>query len=64
MAINIIRLVYFLFQFIYPIIVAIVQGGPVAFNVVCTLFAFVGLVYDTVQIIIQIREARKKNRQD
>ena len=61
-AVNIIRLFYFLFQFIYPIIVAIVQEGPVAFNVVCTLFAFVGLVYDTVQIVIEFKEACKRRK--
>ena len=58
-AINIIRLVYFLFQFFYPIIVAIVQGGPVAFNVVCSLFAFVGLVYDIYNIGVEVREKCK-----
>ena len=49
-SVNIIRLIYFLFQFIYPIIQAIVNGGPVAFNVICTLFAFAGLLFDSYQI--------------
>lgn len=62
MGVNIIRLVYFLFQFIYPIIVAIVHKGPVAFNVVCTVFAFVGLVYDTIQIVIEFKEMRKERK--
>ena len=58
--VNVIRLIYFLFQFIYPIIVAIVDKGPVAFNVVCTLFAFVGLVYDISQIIVKLKRVREK----
>ena len=49
-----VRLIYFLFQFIYPIIAAIVTKGPVAFNVVCTLFAFVGLLYDGIPICWKI----------
>ena len=51
---SIFRLIYFLFQFIYPIIAAIVTKGPVAFNVVCTLFAFVGLLYDGIPICWKI----------
>ena len=60
--VNIIRLIYFSFQFIYPIIVAIVMKGPVPFNVVCTLFAFVGLVYDITQIIIKLKRIREKKK--
>ena len=60
--INVVRLIYFIFQFIYPIIQAIVEGGPVLFNVICTLFAFVGLVYDVIQIVIKLKEVKEKNR--
>jgi len=55
-AINVIRLCYFTFQFIYPIIVAIATGGPVAYNVVCSLFAFAGLLYDGIQIIWKLKK--------
>ena len=54
-SVNIIRLIYFIFQFIYPIIQAIVEEGPVTFNVICTLFAAVGLAFDIFQIGKKIR---------
>ena len=61
---NVIRLIYFLFQFIYPIIAAIIQKGPVAFNVVCTLFAAVGLAYDLTQIGLKLRQIIKKRKEE
>jgi len=57
---NAIRLTYFIFQFFYPIIVAIVKGGNLTYNVVCGIFALIGLVYDIINIVKECWPSREK----
>ena len=59
---NIVRLIYFTIQLLYPIIVAAVDGGNVTYNVVCGIFALIGFLYDISHVIWEIRSIRRQKK--
>ena len=62
---NIIRLIYFTIQLLYPIIVAAVDSGNVTYNVVCGMFALIGFIYDISHIIVELwSKCRKKKSKE
>jgi len=56
-------LVFFLINFLYPIIVFAIEQEHAAYNIVCGIISFIGLVYESVQTFPDLYRYMKKVKQ-
>ncbi|XP_062508623.1 uncharacterized protein LOC134184875 [Corticium candelabrum] len=59
---KIAKLLFFLFQFIYPLVLFLLDIEDLSYNITCLVVGFIGIVKDGWETLTEIDERRKQNK--
>ena len=60
---KIIKLLFFTFQFVYPLVLFLLDIEDLSYNITCLVVGFIGMVKDGYETVLGIRKLLKKRRE-